>query len=119
MKIAEMLVQQMEASQDFTKKNFGLAVGSAYPEIVRECLADERVALKLFMNAIRISLSGSKIYEALQNDEKESKGPSNMVSAEPIFYEAGMEFFYWGLQIGRMLEREEARALNALAREPQ
>jgi hypothetical protein len=113
MKIRELLVEQMETSREFTKKNFGLAVGSAYPELVRECLADEKIALELFTSWVKvILLKPDSLF-----DEETMKSPSAMVNADPSLYDTGMKFFYWGIQIGRALEQEETKVLDRLAKE--
>lgn len=113
-KIVQLLTEQIEASRVFTKRNFGLEVGSDYPEIVRECVAEDSVAMILFIDTLKIMMaSKDEIQEALESKGVE-KGPSCLVSQHSIFYGIGMKFFYWGMQVGRELEKAQNSTLSSM-----
>jgi hypothetical protein len=118
MTTAAMLEQQMKRSEVFSKQNFGLECGSDFPEVVRDCLSSVDVCVKLLMNYIMQVVGAKDLGESIQTLLPEADSIKGTVNKEPILYKIPMEFFYWGIQIGRQLEKENAEALYSLEPKP-
>lgn len=112
MKIAEMLTEQMSSSEKFTQDNFGLKVGDTYPELVRECVASDKVQRFLFAHFLMSQLVAIKVLDKID--------PGNLAAfaSSPEIFDLPMAMLYWGIEIGRRLEREQAAALKATSAEP-
>ena len=110
--ITAMLEEQMNKSDDFTDHNFGLKLGSDYPELAREILESNRVAGVCL--AKWVTSKFEELSEAKKMLLESSTGPAAFVRQMPGIYEHPLSFFYWGLQVGRELERREQSALAAV-----
>lgn len=109
---AERLQEQMRASNEFTKKNFGLKIGDGFPELVRELAKDTNTSGYLIAHLALTALTTPKIAE---NIDKSSDNPFSQAILENIVcFEAPLAMLYWGIQIGRQLEREEVEALKRM-----
>jgi hypothetical protein len=111
MTIVATLEEQMKQSAEFTRHNFGLQLGSDYPEIVREVLKSEKVCAEIAKNWFVGALQSGEILKGFRG------GPAGMmsdISGEPRVYSEAMNFLYWGIQVGRALERESAEALRKM-----
>jgi hypothetical protein len=109
-----MLEEQMKRSAEFSSQNFGLQCGSDFPEVARDLLANEHVAIVIFTNTVRLMLSTKTVAESMKKASMGTPSPTEMVKGEPLFYQASVEFFYWGLQVGRELEKQQTEALATL-----
>ena len=112
MNIAELLAQEMETSKQFANENFGTKIGSDYGPIVLECIDNERVRVAILMSFIKNSFSAKGVAEAVPANADQLP---NFIRRTPAIYQTPAEFFYWGIQVGRKLEREQAAALSQIA----
>lgn len=110
---AERLQEQMRASNEFTRKNFGLKVGDGFPELVRELAKDTSASGYLIAHLALTALTTPKIAE---NIDKSGDNPfTHAILENLVCFEAPLAMFYWGVQIGRQLEREEIEALKRMS----
>lgn len=116
--IRTMLKAEMEASDKFSRRNFGLAVGDGFREMVEEIVKDDGVSGKLLCGVLFAGLGGKGFAESLKNTVPQGPGAGlalsqaileNMQTFQPM-----MEFLYWGIQVGRKLAMEEAKVLSKL-----
>jgi hypothetical protein len=120
--IKAMLDEEIVASGEFTKRNFGLQVGDGYPEIVREIVKSNRVTGHLMVMLLGAALGGRGVSEDLSR--LRAQGGENLDMSRTILdnievFTAPLEFFYWGMQVGRKLERQEAAMLQNMEGEAQ
>lgn len=116
--IRTMLKAEIEASEKFASRNFGLAVGDSFREMVEEVVKDDGVSAKLLCGVLLVGLGGKSFAESLKNAPPQGPNPGQAISqailANMQTFQPLMEFLYWGIQIGRKLATEEAKALNKL-----
>ena len=111
----QLLEAEMEASDRFTKENFGLQVGDGFPELVREVAKSEKVNMRLIVGLLMGGLSGKEFTESLKPKPDGDKPDfSAAILKNFSAFDTPLAFLYWGIQIGRKMERESAAALNAL-----
>jgi hypothetical protein len=120
--IKAMLDEEIVASGEFTKRNFGLQVGDGYPEIVREIIKSNRVTGHLMVMLLGAALGGRGVSEDLA--KLRAQGGENLDMSRTILdnievFTTPLEFFYWGIQIGRKLERQESALLRGLEQDSQ
>lgn len=109
---AERLQEQMRASNEFTKENFGLKVGDGFPELVRELASDTKVSGYLVAHLAMATVSTGGLADKL---EKGNDNPfTEAILGNLVCFEAPLAMLYWGIQIGRQLEREEVEALKRM-----
>jgi hypothetical protein len=115
MNYLNMLEDEMKASEEFTKENFGLQVGDGFPELVRETTKSDKVAMKLILGLMMGSLSGKEFAESLKPKIDGAKPDWGAAIVKNFTaFDTPFSFLYWGIQIGRKMERESATALKAL-----
>lgn len=112
MKISAMLEEEIKRSETYAEDNFGAPMGSDWAEITREILANEPACVSIFARFMAAMLSKTEIAEKMKI-VKEGSIPELLVKMPKIYINAA-EFFYWGIQIGRRLEREQAAMLKNL-----
>ena len=115
--IRTMLEKEIETSERFTRENFGLQLGDEYPEMVREVVKSEKLSMKLILGLMMGSFSGKGIGESMEKckeDEKLNLAPV-IIKNLPAF-DMPLSLLYWGIQIGRQLERQQAETLKGLER---
>lgn len=111
-KVSVALKEEMAKSEAFTRENWGLALGEDFPEIAKDLLADSKLAEKLAGTWLVDRLRGSSVLDKLTD-----LGPVESVRKHPEILKPYFEFLYWGIQIGRKMEREQAEALASIARQ--
>jgi hypothetical protein len=111
----KLLEEQIDASDKFTRENFGLQVGDDFPEMVREVVKCEKLSMRLLLSMVTTSLSGKGIAQSLA-DMPGGKMPDfgEVVLKNHTVFETQLAMLYWGIQIGRKMEHESAAALNSL-----
>lgn len=110
-----MLEEEMAASDLFTKENFGLQVGDSFPEMVREVLNSEKVAGKLLIGLLMGSFSGKELAESMrQIPDGEKPNIGKIILKHVGAFDTPLAMLYWGIQIGRRMERESAKSLTQL-----
>ncbi len=110
---AERLQEQMKDSAEFSRRNFGLKVGDGFPELVQEIAGDSRTSGYL-MATLAISLiMVPKLGDGI---DKSAGNPFTKAILDNLgCFEGTLSMLYWGIQIGRQLEREEVEALKRLS----
>lgn len=109
--IAAMLQEEMERSDRFSRENFGLQLGSDYPEMAQELLASDKLCAALITKFVLLMVRGSD--DLTKVDPKSS--PREMARKVPQTYETPFAHLYWGIQIGRELQKRETAALATMA----
>lgn len=110
--IKQMLEFEMEQSEKFTKRNFGLKVGDGFPELVREIAESDKVATRLVISLVMGAMMGKGIAESMPKDKNESWSPVIMDNLS--VFENPLSLLYWGIQIGRKMERDEEKSLRKM-----
>lgn len=116
-KIRTMLESEIKASNEFSRQNFGLAVGDDFREVVEETLRSKEVSAHLLCGLLVSNLSSKGVGESLANSPRGPEGSESISKAILQNFEAfkpQMEFLYWGIQIGRKLALQEVETLNGL-----
>lgn len=110
MTLAQRLVAQIQKSNEYSKKNFGAAVGEDFPPMCRELIQSKQVALTIIVDYLELMLSQGDVKDSMKDhNEMLKNGPFKFIEDQPVIYKHVMEFFYYGLQIGRELEREASQ----------
>lgn len=113
MHIKEMLETEIESSERFTQDNFGLKVGDGFPELVREIAMSNKVAMKMVIGMIMTSMTiGKDITEDFPKEKDGSWAP--VILKHLSIFEQPLSLLYWGIQIGRRLQKEESESLNKM-----
>jgi hypothetical protein len=114
--IKDMLEAEMKASQQFTNENFGLKVGDSFPEMVREVVKYDHFAMQLIMQLAIGGIMGLDVVKDISMmGEDRHKQPWGPIILQHLFvFEMPLSLLYWGMQIGRKLERDEQRAVAGL-----
>jgi len=113
--IKEMLEAKQEASEQFTEDNFGLKVGDGFRELVLEFAASEKLAPMLVMNLAFGALLGKEVISDIPKEKGASWAPA--IIKHLAVFEQPLSLLYWGIQVGRKLEREEQEALKRMGGE--
>lgn len=117
-KIRTMLVDEMKASSEFSRRNFGLAVGDGFREIVEETVQSSEVSAHLLLGMAMMAITGGSLGQSLTLVNPENKGAISKVILDNFeAFKTPMEFFYWGIQVGRKLAAQEAETLNRLEKQ--
>lgn len=112
---AELLQEEQEASQKFSKENFGLMVGDEFPEMVRELAAVKDLPLKVIMHIAVVMLSDpKKLLSAVAREDGGEPDWLAVVRGNMPAFELPFSMFYWGVRIGRRLQRQEDEALRVM-----
>lgn len=115
MSIVEELKKEMTRSDDYARRNFGAKYGEGFPDFAREIIADKDVAGLLFARWMIDMLQSESILKALRGNRPADF--CDLLREHPGIYENFLSFLYWGVEIGRTLAREQAEALEAIAKE--
>ncbi len=121
MNYVQLLESEMDASAHFTKENFGLQVGDGFPELVREVVKSEKLSARLMIGLVLGSLSGRDLAESMKSQSLktlngEKMDMSQIILKNIVAFDTPLALLYWGIQIGRKMERESAAALSAFDR---
>jgi hypothetical protein len=113
----KMLEEEIAASDAFTQENFGLAIGDGFPEMVRELLKSDKLVDTLIISFITANMSHHKVAELLQEmkrvDGKVDYG--RLIMRNLKAFETTLAMLYWGVQMGRRMEREAAQQLARMS----
>lgn len=113
MSYATMLKEERERSKKFKEANFGLMTGDGFPEMVVE-LAGE-VGQEIFFRIVLASLLGKEALKEIASlPEGVAPDWTHLVRKNMNIFELPFSLFYWGVQVGRRMEREEAQSLRIL-----
>ena len=119
--IKTMLEEEIEASGEYSRRNFGLSTGEDFREMVEEAVKSRKVTANLILNTLMVGLAGPKLAEWMKANETASKDAdallSNAILSNLTAFKGPLEFLYWGIQIGRKLARQEAETLKTLETE--
>jgi hypothetical protein len=109
--LTEMLESEIVASEQFTRQSFGLKVGDGFPELVKEVANSEKVVLRLLMGIMTAALRGHEAAKTFAIAKKADGKPDyySAVLSHADTYEIPLAMLYWGIEVGRKLEREEAQ----------
>jgi len=114
MRIKDMLKEEIKKSADFQKRNFGLRMGDGYPEMVKELCRSSTAVAHLCVGFVKTLAAapscGSGMPQATDADAMQEA----MLERLPVF-ESQFDMMYWGIQIGRRMQREEDAALAGIA----
>jgi hypothetical protein len=116
--IRTMLRAEMKTSEEFSRRNFGLAIGDDFREMVEEVIKDTGVDARLLCGTLMASLGGKRFAESLKDETQKNLNDDSSLQrailANLETFKPPMEFLYWGIQIGRKLAKEENEALKKL-----
>lgn len=110
-KIKELLKEEAGRSVQFQNQNFGLFIGDGYREMVEEMLESNSIANLLLIGVLN-SLS------ALDDLRQSEEQPKDKHEAKQLFikhlpmFKGQLDMLYWGIQVGRKLEREQSELLG-------
>lgn len=118
--IRTMLDEEIEVSDRFTKDNFGLKVGDGFPELVREIAKSDKATTRLIVGLVLGALNSKELSESM--GKIESVAGQKLDLSEVILknfhaFEIPLALFYWGMQVGRKVERQEAEMLGAIEKD--
>lgn len=111
----EMLEEEMKNSEQFTKENFGLQIGDGYPELVKEVAKSDKLGMRLILGMLMASFAQKELRESLgacKQGEKMNMAP--VILGNLPAFDAPLSLLYWGIQIGRRIERESASVIKEL-----
>lgn len=111
--LRDMLDAEMETSKEFTRNNYGLAVGDGYRNMVEDIVQNKQLQAKVLVNMMMIGLTGKEVAESLKEDVGEHSLKNAIIKNHETF-KGTFEMLYWGIQIGRKLEREEKSVLDGI-----
>ena len=110
----QLLEAEIAASKEFTQQNFGLKVGDGFPELVKELCQSKNVPIKLALGALLTALSSGRLADAMAKVSKD--GDTGFVVLENLTtFELPLSMLYWGIQIGRKQQAEQATQLESTA----
>ena len=118
--IRTMLESEIKTSGNFTKENFGMKIGDDFPEIVCEIIKSPHVTARLLVMLLAIGIGGKDAAMALSEsaretgEENKEKVIQKAILSNFDAFDTPFEFFYWGIQIGRKLERQQTEALKSI-----
>jgi hypothetical protein len=115
MSYLKMLEDEMKASDQFTRENFGLQVGDGYPELVREIVKSDTISARLLLGLVLSGMCGKEVVKSMKEVGDKRDLGNAIVKNLPAF-DTPLAFLYWGIQIGRKMERESAGMLDSLDR---
>jgi hypothetical protein len=106
--IVELLAEQRKESAEFSKANFGIQVGPDYPDMARDLLASDVFVQHLAADFLLLLLSVDEVLKTI-------KPGHSSIRTCPAVYTQPLQYLYWGIQIGRLQERQVAEALQSIA----
>lgn len=106
--LIERLKEEMDKSERFTRENYGLMVGDGFPEMCREVTKWPPFAVRIFKAFAIQTVSGINLLD------RTKAGDMTGLAQSPELNELPMSMLYWGVQIGRQMQREEAEALRKM-----
>ena len=110
---ATMLEEEINNSKKFTAENFGLKIGDGFPEMVRDVAQSKAVSTKLITSLMLLALHGNDVIRCLPESPSDGDLGQVILKTMPAF-ETSLAMLYWGVQIGRRLERESMKVLTNL-----
>ena len=116
--IAEMLEAEIKASNEFSKTNFGMMIGDGFPELVREIAKSDDIVAQLMSSLMMSTLSSKSLVESVKAASVQAGNETLMRAIGASLpkhietFRGPLEMLYWGIQIGRKLQQEEAKSLN-------
>lgn len=119
--IRTMLESEIKTSSEFSRRNFGLAVGDDFREMVEEIVKSKEVSALLLCGLMMGALGGKTFAESVKNDPPQSAEDDGSlrraILANMEIFKPSMEFLYWGIQVGRKLAQAEAETFKKLEKE--
>lgn len=114
MDILTALEQEVERSNEFTRDNFGLKVGDTFPEVARAVAQSKTLSGRLVIGLVMGALTGKSVMDDVKGEGEDAPNFGPVILKHLEVFETPLALFYWGIQIGRRMEREEAQALSKL-----
>lgn len=114
--IADRLLEEIERSSEFTRRNYGLKLGSDFPEMSRELIGNRRTVEQLASLWLFEQVEQRNTLRRIAATGR-SMDQATLIVDFPETVETLFSFLYWGIQIGRHLEQEQAAALCSIAKE--
>jgi len=105
MGIKDLLENEMKASHEFSKSNFGAQVGAAYPELVKEVSSSDPVCATLMVELCIAGITGKQVADSLKK-HNDSKDLQKAILENLPSFNGQLSMLYWGINIGRKLEKE-------------
>ena len=116
--IRTMLRVEMQTSEEFSRRNFGLAIGDDFREIAEEVIKEQRVSGKLLCGVLMAAFGGEAFAKSLKKEGAQNLDADQVLNqailANMQTFQPPLEFLYWGIQIGRKLAKEEIETLKKL-----
>ena len=112
--ISQMLDEEMKVSEEFSRRNFGLHVGDEFPEMVREVAKSEKLGASLMIGMLMGSICGKEIAESMKSQGNGKLDWSRIILDNVSTFEPSLSLLYWGIQIGRKLERNQTTTITKL-----
>ena len=120
-KIRTMLEEEIKASGEFARRNFGLAVGDDFREIVEEALKSKDVTAHLMLGLLIAAMSakdfGNSLKPVIQQEGSMETNLPRVIIDNFEAFRPSMEFLYWGIQIGKKLALQEVEMFKRLEKE--
>jgi len=108
----QLLEDEIHSSKQFTQQNFGLKVGDGFPEMVREIVGSKEVSAQLLVNLMMVGLCGKDVADSLKRTDGRSSELAVAGLENSLGFETPLSMFYWGVQVGRKMEKEVASFTN-------
>lgn len=114
-KLSQMLKDEIKASMQFEQSNKGLRVGSDFDEVTKDILHSDTVCSILVAGATLAFQQGPGplVKSMLSSNGQPGCGEDIILNNKPIFV-SPLQMFYWGMQVGRKLQKEEIDLLASI-----
>jgi hypothetical protein len=113
--IKEMLKDEIRTSGEFSKRNFGLQMGDDWPDMVKELTHSNIVVAVLSMGMMK-SILGIPQF-AMHSEATDPDTMQRVMLDNLDMFMTPLQMFYWGIQVGRKLQKEESETLQKMERE--
>jgi hypothetical protein len=120
--VLDMLLEEMKRSDDFKSEHYGAIGGEDYPDIADQVLNNHRGATLLMMAFMKSTSGIPKMACYMQEHGMDGE---TLESGEVVAkfmrdnfdtFRPWLDMLYWGIKIGRKLEREDGKIDETLKR---
>jgi len=117
--IKDLLKAEIEKSNVYSKRNFGLITGDGFREMVEDLLKSKGFTMFLLTAYMTNIMGTSDLAEWAKNSGKLGSeitidGLRDMIRDNIDTFRPLLEMLYWGINIGRKLERDEQDTLRQM-----
>ena len=115
-RITEMVEHQIKESNEYDKRSFGEITGEDFAETCKGALASRELRSHLMLSLLLGAISGREIADELKqsSDADPSEALKKAIMNNARVFEPQLSLLYWGIRIGRELEREESDTLKKI-----